>query len=103
MQVQPEILQCRILNLGHYDLVFTFRSTLKENLVWVIYFLILMTFMYYTEDFMIRDKGHFSRSPDRETPRDRQCEIFRSRTYTLRGSWCHISYSKILCRWSRKL
>jgi len=35
MQVQPGMVQCRIPYLGHYDLLFTFRSTSKENLVWV--------------------------------------------------------------------
>jgi len=37
MQVQPGIVQCRVPYLGHFDLLFTFHSKSKENLVWVIY------------------------------------------------------------------
>jgi len=37
MQVQLGILQFSIPYLGHYDLLFTFRSTSEENLVWVMY------------------------------------------------------------------
>jgi len=39
MQAQPGRMQCRVPHLGHYDLLFTFRSTSKENLVWVIYWI----------------------------------------------------------------
>jgi len=38
MPVQPGMVQCRVPNLDHYDLLFTFRSTSKEN-VRVIYYI----------------------------------------------------------------
>jgi len=33
MQVQPGMVQCHVPYLDHYDLLFTFHSTSKENLV----------------------------------------------------------------------